>query len=343
MRLAIIFLFIAALMPCSSILAQDEPCDFNENGIIDVGDFSYIIGMIGGGDGIDGIPEYYFEWDCDRDKIHLTVSDLFGLTNRLIYGYEWGYGRQLESCPDTIFIPEIEASPGDEIDIPVYIKTNRLFLALQFYVGYDPEIIDLSDFIFPDSIPPYLPSGSYLFDGGVSVVRIYSEDTDPDSLIGYLRVHIFPDSPEGSSAFLKFGNDPHRALYTGLASEDDFNDSPGLKLFFVHPVKIDGVIRIIDDGDLRSDEGPRLPVDFRFSPNPFNNSTRLAFRLRENTPVKVAIYDLLGRQVALLVDGNLPSGRHDILWDAGYLPSGIYLCRLKVGDMEATEKITLLK
>ncbi len=59
--------------------------------------------------------------------------------------------------------------------------------------------------------------------------------------------------------------------------------------------------------------------------------------------MKVVIYDLLGRQIAILADGNLPSGRHDIIWEAGDLPSGLYLCRVKAGDVSATEKITLLR
>ncbi len=59
--------------------------------------------------------------------------------------------------------------------------------------------------------------------------------------------------------------------------------------------------------------------------------------------MRVVIYDLLGRQVAILADGNLPSGRHDIIREAGDLPSGLYLCRVRAGDISATDKIALLR
>ena len=55
------------------------------------------------------------------------------------------------------------------------------------------------------------------------------------------------------------------------------------------------------------------------------------------------VYDVMGREVARLVDGRLPAGYQRVQWDASGLPSGTYLYRLTAGPFSKTKAITLLK
>jgi hypothetical protein len=55
------------------------------------------------------------------------------------------------------------------------------------------------------------------------------------------------------------------------------------------------------------------------------------------------VYDILGREVATLVDGVKAAGVYSIQWDSKNLPSGIYLCRLSVGNSQVTKKMNLLR
>jgi hypothetical protein len=64
-------------------------------------------------------------------------------------------------------------------------------------------------------------------------------------------------------------------------------------------------------------------------PNPFNPSTTIRFELSAAGRVKLRIFDLLGRQVTLLVDGVQTGGPHEVTWNAERLASGIYFCRLE--------------
>ncbi len=78
-------------------------------------------------------------------------------------------------------------------------------------------------------------------------------------------------------------------------------------------------------------------------PNPFNPSTNISFYLTEAGEVKLEIYDLLGNQIASLVNEFKSSGNHSITWSAKEEPSGVYLVLLKVNGSSASQKIMLLK
>jgi hypothetical protein len=78
-------------------------------------------------------------------------------------------------------------------------------------------------------------------------------------------------------------------------------------------------------------------------PNPFNPSTRIAFAIPKASKVQLRILDVLGRDIALLFDGQKPAGAYELQWDAGSLPSGIYFYRLQSGEYVETRKMILLK
>ncbi|MCB2200718.1 T9SS type A sorting domain-containing protein [bacterium] len=78
-------------------------------------------------------------------------------------------------------------------------------------------------------------------------------------------------------------------------------------------------------------------------PNPFNPSTQIAFNLRQAGQVKLAVYDLLGREVATLVERGMSAGNHTITFLADDLPSGVYFYKLTSGDVSKVRKMVLMK
>lgn len=79
------------------------------------------------------------------------------------------------------------------------------------------------------------------------------------------------------------------------------------------------------------------------APNPFNPSTRIEFDLARAERVRLRVYDVLGKEVAVMSDGLLEAGRHSIIFDGTALSSGIYFARLETGKSVRTEKLMLLK
>ena len=78
-------------------------------------------------------------------------------------------------------------------------------------------------------------------------------------------------------------------------------------------------------------------------PNPFNPNTTIRYGLPIASEVNLSIYNLLGEEVALLFNGNMPAGNHQVTWDASSMTSGIYFYRLQAGDFVQTRKMVLLK
>jgi hypothetical protein len=78
-------------------------------------------------------------------------------------------------------------------------------------------------------------------------------------------------------------------------------------------------------------------------PNPFNPSTNIRFSLAATSKTTLKIFNILGQEVAMLIDGVLESGAHSIEWNAKDFPSGIYVYRLASGGAIATRKLILSK
>jgi len=89
-----------------------------------------------------------------------------------------------------------------------------------------------------------------------------------------------------------------------------------------------------------------VPTEFRLDqnyPNPFNPSTTITFALPKQSSVTLKLYNMLGREVASLVDEDLAPGVHKVVFEAGELPTGIYFYRIVAKDYVGVRKLMLVK
>jgi uncharacterized Ntn-hydrolase superfamily protein len=82
---------------------------------------------------------------------------------------------------------------------------------------------------------------------------------------------------------------------------------------------------------------------YQNSPNPFNPTTSIQYAIGSRQFVQLKVYDVLGNEVATLVNEEKPAGTYDVQFDASALPSGIYFYKLKAGSFAETKKMILLK
>jgi hypothetical protein len=217
---------------------------------------------------------------------------------------------------------------------------------------------------------PYLTAGTY-------DVTITNPDGQSDTEINGLTItytfppeiyYIFPDSAEiGSSVFLTvYGNffdssavadiDGYPLLnqsvidlYT-ITGESPSNLSAGF-----HNVTVtnsDGQFdvlvlgfEVIDPTGIGKAENSK-PLDFKLLqnyPNPFNPVTNIEFGLAHNSRVRLEVYDLLGKKVVTVLDGQLSAGYHTVKFDASLLAGGIYYYRLQTDDFVTTRKLIFTK
>lgn len=88
------------------------------------------------------------------------------------------------------------------------------------------------------------------------------------------------------------------------------------------------------------------PVEYALHqnyPNPFNPSTNIRFALPSAANVHVAVYNLIGQEIAELVSGQLSAGYHEVEWDASNVNSGIYFYKIQAGDFTEIKKMILMK
>jgi hypothetical protein len=98
-------------------------------------------------------------------------------------------------------------------------------------------------------------------------------------------------------------------------------------------------------------EGGKLPISYGVGPNypnPFNPSTTIGYQLPEVIEVRLAIYNILGQAVRVLVDERMEAGYHRVAWDGRdaegtQVSSGVYIYRFEAGPYHKVQKMMLLK
>lgn len=93
-------------------------------------------------------------------------------------------------------------------------------------------------------------------------------------------------------------------------------------------------------------ENNLLPEEYKLSqnyPNPFNPTTSIKFSIPEASNVVLKVYDILGSEVAVLVNKEMQAGNYNVDFDASKLASGMYIYSIKAGDFNVTKKMMLLK
>jgi len=121
----------------------------------------------------------------------------------------------------------------------------------------------------------------------------------------------------------------------GATFDDDYGNNAGLAYIFDQSVSTS------------TDFIHEIPSDLRLEgnyPNPFNPRTTIRYSLPASNKVSLAVYDMLGRQIAVLInDEAQPAGRHEVVFKADGFSSGVYLYRLQASGEVRTGRMILLK
>ncbi|TRZ51814.1 T9SS C-terminal target domain-containing protein, partial [bacterium] len=79
-------------------------------------------------------------------------------------------------------------------------------------------------------------------------------------------------------------------------------------------------------------------------PNPFNNQTKIKFEIPKFSEVRISVYDILGRERDIVLDGIYQAGKYEIIYSSKNISSGIYFYRMEInGEITKTKKLVLKK
>jgi hypothetical protein len=170
--------------------------------------------------------------------------------------------------------------------------------------------------------------------GGDGEIIWLDGNIDADPLFAELDStgHSFlPDSPciDAGTAFSVYQGD----TLVNLSEDQYLGEAPDMGAFERDHTGI-------EDED---EEIPEIYSLISTYPNPFNSSLAININLKSPALTRLAIFDLQGREVAVLNDKPLPAGKSNFIWDAKGFAQGIYFVRLETADFQVHKKVVYLK
>ncbi len=198
-------------------------------------------------------------------------------------------------------------SPDDTTEIPMYnLKT----------VGGATDPIRFGGFASSTVVSVM----EYMVLGRMRTVREYS-------LGGLVFASVYLASGLGIIAAYDFGD--------GVWPYDDFWELRGA----IIDDTLHGTLVAVEE---RETVPPAYSLDQNY-PNPFNPSTTIGYALPQWSHVTLAVFNTLGQQVAILVNGEMDASYHEVLFDASGLASGVYIYRMTAGSLAQSRKMILVK
>ena len=219
-----------------------------------------------------------------------------------------------------LYISEITAYAGEELELPVYIEDGVNVASIECEMFLENEYVELIEIAGPGHDVWFSRyTGEYphyeLYLGG-------NEPLNGDQVLFYITFHI-PDTASGSFMIRLDGIMLNETEIAGQVTRE----------IDIQPTGV-------------NNQGSEIPHEFAFRPaypNPFNPVTTLVFSIPTMSQVRLTIYNSLGQVVEIIESGMLPAGRYSRMWNATEYSSGVYIAELITGNNRQCRKLMLVK
>lgn len=185
--------------------------------------------------------------------------------------------------------------------------------------------------IFPN-VQNFIGQAAFGLSGSGEFIELVNSDGEIIDSLTYDDKYPWPVEADGNGSSLELIN-----AYIDNSAADNWEASDGL-----------GTPGSTNSGLTSSSETDNSIIPESFSllqnfPNPFNPTTNISFNLPTLGKVTLKIYDILGREIAVLLNEVKPAGRFTISWNAENFASGMYIYRIQAGKFSDTKKLILMK
>lgn len=289
-------------------------------------------------------PEIMSNTNPFNDYIGCDTAQNLGYAYSALTGQLFGaYGMRLLRGPvnrttgDTLYMTSFTHNRMSEGQCEY--GNNNPYTAYNSVRGYKP---DKSPYMNPVFNPPLRTK--FIFSGDPESNTGWTPDKGYILNCGGKDTGAFlPAFPGGDRVFILntgagdlriFPNDTQRIYFAQMIAKGTTNPNSVTKLKILSE-NADLFFREDVEKTLDACRADLLPDDYTIAqnyPNPFNNTTTIQFTVPRSSYIKIVIYDLLGREVARPVDGQMPAGYHSINFSSGNLASGVYFYRMIAVD-----------
>jgi hypothetical protein len=226
---------------------------------------------------------------------------------------------------------------GSGTDTTEYSIQTHLTLLLPFTYGKSSS--------YRDSIPIAL--GSYIIDRSTSTCDGFGTLALPNGTFQALRMKetyisqtIYGGVPFSSDTSVTFSWYTKEGFFATVTPKDK---NPIGSTIPITGLSYITIITTPTGIEAQSMTLPLTPLLCQNYPNPFNPTTAISYQLPSLTFVTLKVYDMLGKEVATLVEGVQSAGNHMVRFDGSAVRSGVYFCRLQAGSFNETKKLILVK
>jgi len=239
------------------------------------------------------------------------------------------------------------ASPGTFTQIAAWDYTQggtklTQLAVTDFYGGTSTDEMYIDDYYFGDTPPVTIPVELTSFAANVNnegdVILNWSTATELNNQM----FEIERRSEEGQYLMIGYVNGHGTTTETQEYSYVDNNVETGTYFYRLKQIDFIGTYEYSDEIEIEVNGPLTFNLEQNY-PNPFNPSTNIKYNIPESGIVKLAIYNTLGEEVAVLVDGIVEAGFYEVTFDASNFPSGAYFYRLQSDNLNQVKKMLLLK
>ena len=287
---------------------------------------------------VNSVVRVLAELDVASGVVRWTLSDLDPTTYRLRTSAEAG------------FLPPNDGDGAGEGQMRFLIRAkpdlpDGTVIANGATIQFDREAL-ITTPVWANTIDRNTPTSRVAsatpFDADTSFV-VRFEGTDPGAGVRGYSLYISADGGPfeyraGAQADSVVFRGERGVTYRAFALATDW-------LGNAEPPKTDAELTFAVGG-VASEEAASGPTELELAapyPNPTRGAAVVQVGVPVAGPVRVAVYDVRGREVAVLVNGDRPAGWHPVRWDAGGLAAGVYVVRAQAGGRQVTQRLTVVR
>ena len=226
---------------------------------------------------------------------------------------------------------------GGGMDTVEYTIATHLSMLLPFTYGKSSS--------YRDSIP--IAPGSYIIQRTTTVCDGFGTVTLPGGSFQALRMKetsysqtVYAGIPYSADTSVSFAWYTKEGFFASVNPKDRNPSGSTISISGLSYITIITTPTGVDGQNMALPSTPLLAQNY---PNPFNPSTSISYQLSAASVVTLKVYDVLGKEVATLVEGVRSAGTHTVRFDGSSLRSGVYFYRIQAGTFSDTKKFMLIK